>query len=120
MTTATKPPPALCAYCPACGLPAVPLSAKGTYRVHRRCANGRGSTVATDANIARWVMWETNTAGAGANTCADRVSRLRDELSRLRDELARAEVDHAAYRARLAAITAIAAARGIAPKDPAR
>lgn len=106
-------PPALCAYCPACGSPAVPLSAKGTYRAHDRCPLGRGHSVATDTAIARWVRWETNTAGAGANTCADRVSRLRDDLTR-------AEADHAAYRARLASITAIAASRGITPKDPDR
>ena len=104
--TATKPP-ALCAYCPACGSPAVPLSATGGYRAHR-CANSRA--VATDAAIARWVAWETNTASAGARHCAERLTRAREEL-------ARPEASDAEYRARLAAITAIAAARGITTKE---
>ena len=106
--TATKP--ALCAYCPACGSPAVPLSAAGAYRVHR-CANSRA--VASDAAIARWVAWETNTASAGARHCAERLTRTREEL-------ARAEASDAEYRARIAAITAIAAARGITTKDTDR
>lgn len=104
--TATK----LHAYCPSCGSHAVPLSAKGTYRAHNRCPLGRGNTVATAASIARWIGWETESARAGAETCGLRVSRLRDEL-------ARAEADHAIFRARLDAITAIAKARGLATKD---
>ena len=104
--TTTKPP-ALCAYCPACGSPAVPLSAAGAYRAHR-CANSRA--VATDAAIARWVQWETHTASAGARHCAERLTRAREEL-------ARAEASVEEYRARLASIAAIAASRGITPKD---
>jgi len=108
--TAAKPP-ALCAYCPACGGPAVPLNRTGGYRPHNRCANARKT--ATDANVARWVRWETNTAGAGARHCAERLTRAREEI-------ARAERDDTEARARLAAIEAIAAARGITTKDTDR
>lgn len=100
-------PPALCAYCPACGGPAVPLSAAGTYRVHR-CANSRA--VATDAAIARWVAWETDCARMSSDRASDRLARAQAELSG-------AEEGNRIARARLAAITAIAAARGITTKE---
>ena len=107
--TAAKPP-ALCAYCPACGHPAVALSAKGAYRVHR-CANSRA--IASDANVARWVKWEEECA---RNSVAHSVGRL----ASARAELARAEASDTEARARLASITAIAASRGITPRDTDR
>lgn len=107
--TATKPP-SLCAYCPACGAPAVPLNAKGAYRVHR-CANSRA--VATDAAIARWVKWESECA-------RNSVALSNGRLATARAELARAEERDTEARARLSAIEAIAASRGITTKDTDR
>ena len=114
MTTATKPTP-LCARCPACGSSCVPV-VRGAYAAHRRarrsswsnateaCPNNRKPV--TDEAVAQWIAWETN----NSRNAAEYVAK---ELAAARATLARAEAANAEARARLAAITAIAAARGI-------
>lgn len=111
--TATTKPPALCARCPECGTNDVPVR-NGTYAAHRRyvpTVMTRSSRTercpgslraATPAAIAQWVAWETSGAKNAAAFHAGKLAEARAVL-------ARAEADDAAARARLDAITRIAA-----------
>lgn len=122
MSTTTAKPPALCARCPSCGSSCVPV-VRGVYAAHRRARRGSwsGATEACPNNrkpvpdeaIAQWVAWELD----NSRNAMEYTAR---GLAAARATLAHAEASDADARARLAAITAIAAARGIAPKDPAR
>jgi hypothetical protein len=114
--TAAKPP-ALCAYCPACGHYASSLRRDGTHKRHSYtfCTSGGYVThwcpgsgkPATDATIAQWLQWEA--ARHRKSLAALRFEKCDDTPARI-----------AAVTARLTAIEAIAAARGTTPKDPTR
>ena len=118
--TAAKPP-ALCAYCPACGHPCSSLRRDGTHKRHPHTVATSGGYVtrwclgsgkpATDATIARWLRWQ--------------AAKHRRDLDALRSETRNApREDHAAsvaaVTASLAAIEAVAASRGITTKDTDR
>lgn len=114
--TATKPP-ALCAYCPARGHPCSSLRRDGTHKRHPHTVATSGGYVtrwclgswkpATDATIARWLRWQ-----------AARHHKSLDALRHENRDDTPARV--AEVTARLAAIEAIAAARGITTKDTDR
>ena len=114
--TAAKPP-ALCAYCPACGHPCSSLRRDGTHKRHPHTVATSGGYVtrwcpgsgkpATDATIARWLKWQA--AQHRKNLDALRHENRDDTPARV------AEVT-----GRLAAIEAIAASRGITTKDTDR
>jgi hypothetical protein len=104
------------AYCPECRFSAVRLKRGGTYEAHRRSVEtlristsrtercpGSG-TIAAEAHIDRWVAWALDGA---RNTATSAAERLR--VARVAFEAATGEDISA--RERLAAITAIAAAR---------
>lgn len=112
MTTATKPPP-LRARCAECGTNDVPLRGDA-YAVHRRylpvtamrasrTERCPGSlTAATPDAIAQWIAWETQGARNAAAYTAQKLAEARAAFER-------AEADEADARARLAAITRVAA-----------
>lgn len=114
--TAAKPP-ALCAYCPACGHPCSSLRRDGTHKRHPHtfCTSGGYVTrwcpgsgkPATDATIAQWLRWQA--AQHRQNLDALRFEKRDDTPARV-----------AGVTASLAAIEALAASRGITPKDTDR
>ena len=114
--TAPKPP-TLCAYCPACGCHASSLRRDGTHKRHSHTVATSGGYAtrwclgsgkpATDATIARWLRWQA--AQHRKSLAALRHENRDDTPARVAD-----------VTARLAAIEALAASRGITPKDTDR
>ena len=107
------------AYCPECRFPAVRLTRGGAYEAHSRsvatgtevfrakhCPNS--GAIATESSIDQWASWALDGAHNAATSAAERL-----RVARVAFDAAMGE--DIAARERLAALTAIVAARKAAP-----